>query len=808
MAKKTRQRSTNHDIKVYRFGLYGHTGSGKTCLLAALAMDRQPHPEGFTCEWLPEGTGDQGPKVLQEEEAQGRKWLQMSIERLRQHEVPPPNPNTQNPLAFVYDFGAHGRSFRIELFDYSGELIDADVTTSETAARLRERLEEMDAWFVLAPAPFPNEDQKPLASQLHSLQRSFSLLRGGKQEGSQLAMPIALLMNKWDRRSPIEYRAPENENQEMEEFLDSDPPPRHRQLYDSLNNAVLPGYFKAFPVSVFGEHEFIEITDQNGNPQRIERPKEIDPIHPFFLLDPFVWAAQRRDELDVELFEQASGAMQTPISRWLPWPFPVKPTIRKGREIRRRFAKGRDEFRRITQQLTRLYWLRGRRWLNLGIVVVVMFLGTEFVWDRFRYNSIIDTLDNQKATTEELNRIERYTQRYTLAPFYRHSLARLFLMNREEAREKLARLRNRYEEAFWDEIKTIKISNPSKLFETLNDYLQRFPHGAHKEEARQLIASYRDEAEQGEWKTIEVMIQSGSRPDKVLEALQDYLLRFPNGSHAEQARMEIAARVAKMDEKELLARVDRLIENGALREAATALAGRRLTPSIESARQRFLAAAPKKLEERVQDYLDDEDWSEAVTVINEVDLWPDFTQTIQPEATDLLAQVHRRWDQALYEKAIEDKTSDALNRYLQDAPLTVMRTEVETYLNYLSQIEGILDFSLVLQGIQWGEKTQGIDKLVGNISRFPLDLALEPQSEQTEAIDLRFPFKKRLDDPISINFKLIDEGFLFNDKIEASRNIRATVNRLRYYKIFIGDHHIIVSIQGIPKEPNLPRWEA
>lgn len=35
--------------KTYRLALYGRSGSGKTCVLAALAMSRSAHPAGATC---------------------------------------------------------------------------------------------------------------------------------------------------------------------------------------------------------------------------------------------------------------------------------------------------------------------------------------------------------------------------------------------------------------------------------------------------------------------------------------------------------------------------------------------------------------------------------------------------------------------------------------------------------------------------------------------------------------------------------------------------------------------------------------
>ena len=39
---------------VYRLALYGRKNSGKSCILAALAMgiERVPHPDGLGCVWV------------------------------------------------------------------------------------------------------------------------------------------------------------------------------------------------------------------------------------------------------------------------------------------------------------------------------------------------------------------------------------------------------------------------------------------------------------------------------------------------------------------------------------------------------------------------------------------------------------------------------------------------------------------------------------------------------------------------------------------------------------------------------------
>lgn len=160
--------STRAAKKIYRFALYGRRNSGKTCLLAALAMERTAHPEGLSCTWLAEdpkddwlnsrgNTGENANEVLTTFR-RGREWLELAIRNLEEGSVPPPNPNDSDVLRLRYEFTvADHRTFSVELIDYSGELIEPDLSDSELAQRLRRRMLTMDGILVLAEAPHPGQ---------------------------------------------------------------------------------------------------------------------------------------------------------------------------------------------------------------------------------------------------------------------------------------------------------------------------------------------------------------------------------------------------------------------------------------------------------------------------------------------------------------------------------------------------------------------------------------------------------------------------------------------------------------------------
>ena len=84
----------------------------------------------------------------------------------------------------------------------------------------------MDGLLILAEAPYPDQ-YLAIDEELFKLQQAFSLL-DRKIKGRNVTIPVAILINKWDRRSPLEYHKPENEYLEMEEFLNEIPSPPHK----------------------------------------------------------------------------------------------------------------------------------------------------------------------------------------------------------------------------------------------------------------------------------------------------------------------------------------------------------------------------------------------------------------------------------------------------------------------------------------------------------------------------------------------------------------------------------------------------
>jgi hypothetical protein len=304
--------------KVYRFALYGRPSSGKTCYLAALAMDHGAHPDGLTCEWVkktreyPRPAGEWTTWDSSDPSATfhlGTRWLEESIEKLKQGDVPAGTDPNQI-YRFMYDFTTPEHvTYRVELIDYSGELVRPDITGNKLAELLLQHFSTTDGVLVLAEVPHPERDAEPLAEQLHLLKQAFALLRGEMQDGPAIAAPVALLLNKWDRRLGQAGTDASAREAEVQPFLDGRPQPAHRSLVDTLRNSVTEGNFKAFPVSAFGTHELATLADPKGKLRQVERPRRINPLPSFGLEDPFVWAVGRRDLIDLEQFADKASRL-------------------------------------------------------------------------------------------------------------------------------------------------------------------------------------------------------------------------------------------------------------------------------------------------------------------------------------------------------------------------------------------------------------------------------------------------------------------------------------------------------------------
>ncbi|MEJ7638434.1 MAG: hypothetical protein WKF75_10790, partial [Singulisphaera sp.] len=93
---------SRHAPRTFRLALYGRSGSGKTCILAALAMPLAPHPRGTTCTRLyPDPTSG---KTRHAAQVAGYGWVEAAIGQIKKGKMPEPNPQ-ERPAGRVLRYG-------------------------------------------------------------------------------------------------------------------------------------------------------------------------------------------------------------------------------------------------------------------------------------------------------------------------------------------------------------------------------------------------------------------------------------------------------------------------------------------------------------------------------------------------------------------------------------------------------------------------------------------------------------------------------------------------------------------------------
>ena len=538
---------------VYHFALYGVRSSGKTCILTALAMPRAAHPKRYTAQWIeqlpsdPLPTGDPKSWTTPNPFHLGWRWLSEQRERMKRGELPDPNPNSADPTKFIFDFSSpDAGQRRVELIDYSGELITA--TSSQLAGFLRKHMKNCDGLLLLAEVPYPDRDSGPLSRDLDKLKEAFSVLLGERDGGPTQEWPIALLLNKWDRRASLKDHESVNGPKAVATFLSGTPEPPHRSLVDVVENTIGKRNLTLLPVSAFGAHEMW--------PDGREAPKLNDHmLQSYGLEDGFLWVTQRRDELDVEQYKRSvqrcswwtfwqpflgdsprhcDRDARSQLGIWVRWVrgFSGIRNVLYGYELQRRLPRGKQL---RTDTRTALKTVSAKVLVQF-LVLIVMFLIGETIRDGVKYRSILASVSNPAADSNGLLNGEKWLGAYYESPPYFHWLSRLTILSRDKANTQLNICQTHRDEMLWKSVSAAK--DPFAKRELASAYLAAFPNGLHAPEATMIGAEALQEQyrhENTEYLArlateVETTIAKGEHPLSEFRDLLQKLLAVPHSN--------------------------------------------------------------------------------------------------------------------------------------------------------------------------------------------------------------------------------------------------------------------------------------
>jgi hypothetical protein len=204
--------------KVYKLALYGFSGAGKTCMLAALRMLKATeNPKGYDCQYVkPMEAGADTPL------RQGKKMLDEAMARIRAPLNPlvpdptAPRPDDYPEFEFVF-VDPRYKTFTARFFDYAGELVDPDRDADALAENLYKTLSQMDGIIIIAEAPRSNslDERRALSDRVRKLREAFTVLRIRLGKGARISTPVAVVRNKWDRVLQWKGQAGEEDEREL-----------------------------------------------------------------------------------------------------------------------------------------------------------------------------------------------------------------------------------------------------------------------------------------------------------------------------------------------------------------------------------------------------------------------------------------------------------------------------------------------------------------------------------------------------------------------------------------------------------------
>ncbi len=832
--------------KIYRLALYGLSGSGKTCVLAALATPRCPHPLSYTCIWQPiemsasfDDEVDIQKKHFIKTMLRSQEWMEKAINKLSEQEVPPPNPTSNEHFIFHYDFTAPThQTFRIELVDYSGTLLSLSGNDNTFAKSLRQKFAQMDGILVLAEAPFRDKLEQVQNSQkgcgehaplnLYPLQKAFSLLRCEKQECAALSVPVALLITKWDRYSNnIDYTNPANEQSKLEEFLNSSSPPPHKGLSDVLRFSVSEGNFQVFPVSALGMSECVPF--DNGNV--VERPKQILPLLSYGLEDAFVWLVGRRDAIDLQQFKEQSTKN-------------IRACQQTGLELLNRFSKSSEQAKQINTILQKCQKAQKNRTLYTFITIIVLLFFAETTVDLMNYQNHVVAANNSHATHEQLEKAETWFTKYLAAPYFRHFFSRIVL-SRKKAHTILTKLQKHREKFLWEPVEKALDKNFLQAAKAhAQKYLEYYPYGQHTQEAQDIKLSAEVKENEEAFHRLKFLVPEYQQDIDGSKSLLEELGKLP-------VHPQVETQVLRQErfalEKQLLnllssqqkwerfsEDIEQKMRTGEFLEAAKLLDSYQADDDkhLNDLKDRFKTTVIQDLERRVTHALKtNETLGGVVKLLTEYNSakFPSELQT--NEGKRKVTELQREIDKALYDAAKKHRDEDHIRKYLQQAPVQAMKTEVSQYQTYLEKTKpttALNELKLKLTHIHWkyvkenDNNTVIIDfKVPSNDEQFIMKKKVKAESHtKTEINGISKVFMAKPYDPIRILVTVVNKGIFSDDDIghgdtkeeEEDLKIFQLANG---YRLPLHTHDndknettgtAYLEIEGYPKKPVLPNW--
>lgn len=460
------------------FAIIGRKSSGKTCLLTALASPRDANPNGINCdlsrakerysEYLNQEVIKDFFKLSNGSIATYDEMLQIidlhKKELVNKH-FPSATALSGKSLC-IYNFDTKDRvSFDVGLFDYAGELVDAE---SNLADDLKKVLGKMSALMILVELGETDEKSKTkTALDISNLQQFFKSIEANGDNCSRFNIPIALLITKADKYVTIDYKQycedKEYSKLVIERILATEHGSNLRNLMNSIEVCTNEGLFNVFPISSFGnigKEEFVSI-----------------PLKSLNILEPFYWAVKSWAKniittTDKEISSKGKlslilSCLAKDYTKDLNTAVALLPDSCPNK------AKGKE----LVEHLSGA-GIKGL--VGIAIMALAILLCGEFVFDY----SHIWGIKHRELTLSNAPKKIAWLDDYLDSSIFRHRLAKSICLSTEESAKYLKEIYEKYDELFWED--TMNCSDAKMKESKLEEYKNTFPNGLHSKETTEI----------------------------------------------------------------------------------------------------------------------------------------------------------------------------------------------------------------------------------------------------------------------------------------------------------------------------------
>lgn len=217
-----------------------------------------------------------------------------------------------------------------------------------------------------------------------------------------------------------------------------------------------------------------ERDDQGRSKPNTDRPAEF-PLRSYGLEEPFAWAVAQVDEADLNRLVADAQAMRL----WRPGT-PAK-VWRTANRLRRRLRDDAPAAGRIAELAGRARRLVVRQAVLSLLLILVLGLAIELTFDGVRRGQALGTLHNPTASHEQIEQAFDWLEAYAASSWPRHRLMKIYF-RAADAGDLVRDERSRRDTEAWRNA----IKEGPGLLDRLEDYLARFPNGGHADEAKGL----------------------------------------------------------------------------------------------------------------------------------------------------------------------------------------------------------------------------------------------------------------------------------------------------------------------------------